>query len=664
MRGTEIRCYPSKSKQRKLARWCARSTQLWNLMLDLQKAAYSGENRWSGLAWRPMWAQIVKDDYVEAERIYRDGKRAADKTVKGLVVPGKIIKEPGVGREEEREELKARLKQLETEKKKKTPEFQAVKDSINRIAPKPEPVDPAYLEKIFWHWRPSGLPLEDDLMFGLFAGVREALRGGGCQHTHRHALAWLTRKKLAGDVETIISWLKEHGGACDCQVVETAAKAAQETAKTNRPGIFIPVLTLQKIMARLKRVKQSEWIGDLPSHAAQAVVKDLDRAIGNMLRERGKVARGEPSRKTGFPRRKRAADGSVYLPNTTVFWNFLANGVKLPNGVGTIFYEPKALRKVRREAEERKEERQYKQGAEVGMIGARIWRRGRQWYLSVQWQRQIEQLPQTGRTAGVKVNASIPITVYEDRRPIKEYPMPPVDAKLAAAHKEVCRAVSRTLDVQKKREEKLTRRKRWQRQRAADAGKIIAPMEAARLRRSRGFHQAKDEIARLEKIDQGARDDFIHDATTKIVRLFDAIAVQKMDVAGMMKDRDGKLEKRHERRRKRHEGKPRRQAGLKIARKMMRRAAMARIVSVLQYKFTDLRGEDSFHEIDKHDANACVCSRCGTIHPDWQDGRRIVRCNAVLPDGSTCGNELGRAANAARVSKRELDARKRKETAM
>lgn len=649
MRGIQIRLLDlSDAKQRKLAHLCAQAAKLSNLMLDLQKAAYSGQDILSRLAWRPMWAQIVQDDHVEAERVYREGK---------ITKSGRIKKEPGVGREEERETLKAKLKQMEKQKKKNTPEFKALKEQINRIAAKPEPIDPDDIEKILWRWRPNGLPLEDDMMFGLFAGIREALRGGKCDHTHRRTLAWLKKKKLGEQEDAVIGWLKEHGGECDCKAVAAAAEVARETAKTNRPGIFIDKHVLNKIMARLKGVKQTAWIKELPSHAAQKCVVDLCGAIDNMLRERGKAARGEPSRKTGFPRYKRAADGTVYFPNTTVSWNFIASRVKLPNGIGTISYDPKALRKERHAAMERHEEREYRPGAKVGMIGARIWRRGRQWYLSVQWDRSIQRLPATGRKAGVKINASVPITVYEHDRPIKTYEMPPVEPALAAAHKKACKALSRTIEDQKKREDKLTRRKRWQRQRAAEAGRIVKPVERpARVRRSRSFHEAKNEIARLEKIDQGIRDDFIHQATNDIVEIYDEIAFQQMDVAQMMnKQRQAKRDARRDRRRKRHQGKRRSPIGLKIARKMNRRAAMAKIGSVLLYKYHDLRGPDSCRKIDKHDVNASACSRCGTIHPDWQDGRKIVRCDARLPDGTTCGNELARHVNAAKLSRRELD---------
>jgi hypothetical protein len=665
MRGTKIEIFPSKEKAVQLDLWCRRTTHLWNLLRDLQRAAYSGENLYSGLGWRQMWVRILKDDYVEAELVYREGKRTKDKNVRGALIPGKVLNEPGIGREEERAALKAELKELEQAGRKKTREFKDLKERIKKIAPRPEPVDPAYVDKILWHWRPNGLPLEEDQFFRMLGGVRKKLSRDGAQ-ARPLILAWLKQKKLSDRGETVMAWLVEHSGSSDsqalnAQALDIAAESAKKIAKANRPGIFIPVLTMQKIMARLKQIPQTRWIGDLPSHAAQYVVKDLDKAIATMISERRKAAAGEPSRKAGFPRRKltHASEGSVYFPNTTVWWNLLANKVRLPNGINRVFIDPDALRKMRQEALEAKAERKFVRGVQLGMIGARLWCRGTRWFLSVQWERRIRQLPFTGHRAGVKINASVPITVYQSGRPIKEYPMPPVDAKLAADHKTACKALSRCLEDQKKREQKLTRRKQWQRKRAAEAGKEVKAALPVRLTRSRGFYEAKEEIARLEMKDQDHRDRFIHESTTEIVRRFDAIAVQKMDVSEMMKKPDAKRQRHHDRRRKRHEGKLRRQISLKIARKMMRRAAMARIVSVLQYKFTDLRGEASFQEIDKHDVNASACSRCGTIHVEWQDGRKIVRCSAILPDGSVCGNVLDRAANAARMSERELSRRRK-----
>jgi transposase len=547
MRGSKSRIRPNKLQTQTLDLWRNRCRSLWNLLLELEQAAYSGENRKSRLGWRSIWATVVEESHVAAVETFQHGKPRKDGTMR---------KQPGQGRE-------------------------------------PAPLDAAMLAKI----------------------RREAI------------------------------------------------ESDPETGEPLPAKLFIWEHELQKLMARLKKVPRTEWIADLPSHAAQAVVKDLIKALQAMLRERKKRATGAGGRDTGFPKFKKAryAAGSVYFANTQLKFDFEKNRVLLPNGVGWMHCEiPLAIRL----------DAQSNTTWRPKLMGGRAWRQGEEWFLSCQWElRRPEPLKETRRIAGVKIAANILLTTMDDRGQTKEYVMPPPDKRRQAQHKRAAQQLSRTLEGAKHKKAKLAARKAWQREKATAAGKDVAPMSPPRLPRSSAFFDASARLAKLEAAERDARDDFLHKLTTDVVRKFDAIAVQKMDVAGMM-EKESTRARRKARRAKddveaakanaeseaQSQARPRRP--MKPVRKLLRHVAMARTVQLLDYKFKDLRGPASFVEIHKHDVNASACGRCGTVYKEWQDGRRIVRCQAVLEDGSLCGSVLLRNRNAAAVSRQELRARR------
>ena len=104
MRGAKMRLLDVKDSQaRQFALWGRSCIMLHNLLLELQMAAYSGMAARVVLGWRSIWAKVVQDDRAEAEKVYVHGKKRKD---------GAWIKEPGEGREEEREALKERRKLL------------------------------------------------------------------------------------------------------------------------------------------------------------------------------------------------------------------------------------------------------------------------------------------------------------------------------------------------------------------------------------------------------------------------------------------------------------------------------------------------------------------------------------------------------------------------
>jgi transposase len=388
---------------------------------------------------------------------------------------------------------------------------------------------------------------------------------------------------------------------------QLAAMQPRRDPDAPEPKLFIWERDLMSLMARLKQEPRCAWIGDLPSHAAQAIVKDLIKALQAMLRERKKRANGV-GRDTGFPRFKKSryASGSVYLANTQMFFDAERLHVKLPNGVGQIRCDGLNIDKAAK------------------LMGGRIWREGEDWYLSCQWEvKRPAPLPATPRQAGVKIAASILLTTYDDRGQTREYVMPPPDKRLAQRHKRAGQKLARCMRGQKLREARVATRPKNVR-----GGKV-------RLRRSHGFFEASARLAKLEALQRNTRDDYLHKLTSNVVKQFGSIQVQKMEVAKLMKK---------VRRPKAEEGEttptntamPKRR-DLKPVRKLMRHVAMSRCRQLLEYKARDL-GRD-FGETDSLFPVVQTCSRCGEQHPEMRDGRRIIRCE--------CGAPLPRNRNAA-----------------
>lgn len=560
MRGSKMRIYPTPRQAQIMDLWRRRCMQLWNTLLELEQAAYSGENRKSKLGWRSIWAQMVEESHAEAVRVAREGKKRKD---------GTIRKAPG-----ERKE--------------------------------PPPLDVGMLDKI---------------------------------------------RREVSEIDP-------------------------ETGEMLPARLFLWEHELQKVMARLKQVPRTEWIGDLPSHAAQSVVKDLIKALQAMLRERRKRATGAGGRDTGFPKFKknRYAAGSVYFANTQLKFERKPGApgratpkgeefarVKLPNGVGWM--ECRMNRQI---------------GAahdygEAALMGGRIWRRGEDWYISCQWKvPRPAPLPPTGRVAGIKIAAAIPITIYDDRGQTFEssdgkkfngvpLDLPPIDRKLLADHKQAGQHQARALEARKARAKK---REAYAKKRLAQKqakGLAVKEPRRARIPLSPGFYRAAARLATLEARDADVREEWLHQITTAIVKQFDVIAVQKMEVARMMK-MPKPAEDEEEAAKPAAQGKRR---SLKAARVMMRRTAMARIQTTLKYKATDLRGPQAYEELDTLYPTVQPCSRCGVIHPEMKAGKPIMRCAEPLPDGTICGNHLTRNRNAARIVARELGLRlkQREETA-
>lgn len=346
--GAKIRLYPSVEQAKQFDSWRVKCMKLWNLLLGMQQAAYSGEKFRPELKWRQIWAEVAQLNYdlavLKYEKKIADGKTVAN-------------------------------------------------------SPK--------------------LP-QIDLI--------------------------LPRSRVLGE-----------------------------------PHLFIWENDLLKLMARLKKQPLAKWIGEIHSHAAQAVCKDMIKSLQAMLRERAKGANG---RNAGFPRFKRAsayAEGSVYFANTQLVVNHARRRVKFAGGVG-----------------EMKVGRFGHIPDNAKLMGGRIYRIGEEWWLSAQFQYEAPKaLPKTGKVCGVKVAAKAVYTIWDGE--------------------EFDRVLTRQTRRGIKRREKLVARQLSRRQKG-----------------KKGFYEAAGTVAQFHADEQNRRDDTLHKGSRAIVNAFDEITIDKMDVASLM----------------------------------------------------------------------------------------------------------------------------------
>ena len=77
----------------------------------------------------------------------------------------------------------------------------------------------------------QSLPLSPDAFRELFGVIDQKVPTEGCDHSLRWTMAWLKRRKL--DPAPVIAWLNDHGGYCDCEVLnaqDTVEEATKDDA--------------------------------------------------------------------------------------------------------------------------------------------------------------------------------------------------------------------------------------------------------------------------------------------------------------------------------------------------------------------------------------------------------------------------------------------------
>jgi hypothetical protein len=70
-------------------------------------------------------------------------------------------------------------------------------------------------------------PLADPQLQALFDHVEQQVAAEGCDHSRRFTESWLSTSGIAA--EPVLSWLADHGGYCDCEVVANAQEDWQSS---------------------------------------------------------------------------------------------------------------------------------------------------------------------------------------------------------------------------------------------------------------------------------------------------------------------------------------------------------------------------------------------------------------------------------------------------
>jgi len=332
------------------------------------------------------------------------------------------------------------------------------------------------------------------------------------------------------------------------------------------PQLFLWDDELQKVMARLKKRPTMQWLNALPSHAAQQICKDLVKAIRFMLSEKKKP----DGLDVGFPnfkKRSAYAAGNVYLVNTQTRFDHDNGWVHIPKMAQPIPF---------------RQDHPYLQ--EGTLMGARIWRQGKQWWMSCQFKvKAPEPRPRTGRVCGLKMSSGV-LGVTWDGKEFHQYEAPKPDKKAA---------------------ERLRRAKRRM---------------ARRKKGSQGWLKAADDAAQIQARTANLSINAAHEKSREIVNAFDAITVHDLKMAPLMKREDKKGKKRP-----------------KSLVKLNHHAAVARFKGYVKYKAED--------EGRVHNQTATlfpevqICSGCGKLHYMPLE-KRIMNCDR-------CGLVIERRRNAA-----------------
>ena len=317
-------------------------------------------------------------------------------------------------------------------------------------------------------------------------------------------------------------------------------------------GLKLPVMgDLKKEFNRIKR-EQFPFVMETTKCAPEQAFADLKQALANYwndITKRKNGKRRNDGKRVGFPKfksRKRGY-GSFYLSNDK--FTVDGHGIRIPKLGWVNMTEP--LRFA------------------GNIMSARISERAGSWFVSIQ-----VQLPEPARHVPDRIiGVDIGITSLAVDS----------DGEVFENQKHLTAALR-----------KLRRLTRW----------------LARKRKgSTNWHKAKQKLARLHLRIANLRADATHKLTTRLAAKASIIALETLNVAGMLKNH-------------------------KLARAIAD-AAFSEIVRQLEYKAVQVVRLDPFYPSSK------TCNACGAVNPDLTLADRVWACPA-------CGTILDRDINAAR----------------
>lgn len=76
----------------------------------------------------------------------------------------------------------------------------------------------------------DAFPLPGEQMMELFDYLEREFPIRGCDHTLKLTREWLSRRQI--DINTVIDWLHDNGGFCDCEAAGNAKEAFESAIAT------------------------------------------------------------------------------------------------------------------------------------------------------------------------------------------------------------------------------------------------------------------------------------------------------------------------------------------------------------------------------------------------------------------------------------------------
>jgi putative transposase len=310
-----------------------------------------------------------------------------------------------------------------------------------------------------------------------------------------------------------------------------------EKVEYERTGKFLWKRELQPIAVAMKKQSGREFLADLPAHAVLKVVDDLNAALRKMVRDR------KAGRACGFPKPKKrfVREAGIYCVNQNT--EIGARSAKLPK-LGAV--------KMR--------------GGwtpEGRLLGARVWRDGKRWMLSAQFEcSRPEPMEPTGVSVGIDLGVATLVTAY-DGAGFQEW----------AAPKHLRKALKRL----RRAERAKSRRKKGSARRRAQARRVGVIHRKVRERRK----------------------DLLHQISHRLIIKADVLKVETLNVRGMARNHH---------------------LALSVA-----DAGMSRLVTFCEYK-ADWRGR-KVEKIDRWFPGSQTCCLCGARHREMRNlSVRTMRC--------------------------------------